>query len=177
MCMNKCFILVMISMFAGAMQKPEAKNKVPEKIAINQKMQDQFVDAIAQGNVNEVRRLLRFRPQIDVNTVDSHGDRPLEGAVRIRNAQIVQLLLENGANPNLIMSSGMTPGMTPLMYAVSLGNPEIVELLLQYGADRDAIFNDNKAQGGRDRKAIDFLSGSGPKYEKIKSMLIKTKLR
>lgn len=175
--MNKFFVLVVISTFACAMQKPIEKQKAPQEIEINQKMQDQFVGAIAQGNINKVRRLLRFRPQIDVNTVDSYGERPLDGAVRIRNAQIVQLLLENGANPNLITSSGMTPGMTPLMYAVSLGDADIVELLLQYGADRDAIFNDNKAQGGSDRKAIDFLSGSGAKYEKIKSMLIKTKLR
>lgn len=169
--MKKTMVLLLLPLCVSAMRKPQAA----QKTSINQKMQDELVAAVGKNDIQKVQRLLRFRPQVEVNTTDSHGDRPLEVAVRIRNAQMVQLLLKNGANPNLRMSSGMTPGKTPLMYAVSLGDADTVELLLTYGADPGATFNDNRAQGGKDRKAIDFLS-AGPNYERIKSMLTKTKL-
>ncbi len=168
--MKKYLVLLLLPLCLRAMQKSQES----QKASINQKMQDKLVAAVEKNDIQEVGRLLRW-PQVEVNTPDSNSDRPLEVAVRTRNAQMVQLLLKNGANPNLGMSSGMTPGKTPLMYAVSLGDADIVELLLTYGADPEATFNDNRAQGGKDRKAIDFLV-AGPNYERIKNVLTKTKL-
>ena len=57
---------------------------------------------------------------------DSQGQRPLERAVYGKNIEIAELLLENGANPNQRITSGMTPGRTLLMHAVSVNNPQLV---------------------------------------------------
>lgn len=73
---------------------------------------------------------------------DSQGQRPLERAVYGKNIEIAELLLENGANPNQRITSGMTPGRTLLMHAVSVNNPQLVKLLIVHGADMDATFNE-----------------------------------
>ena len=55
----------------------------------------------------------------------------LIGAVRYSNIEIVKLLLENGADPNIKNNDGYTA----LAAATFYNNPEIVKILLEYGAD------------------------------------------
>ena len=64
---------------------------------------------------------------------DPSGNCPLHIAAKARAPSLVQLLLQNGANPNLKDGSGCTP----LHVAVSNGFTTIVRLLLNNGADTE----------------------------------------
>lgn len=62
---------------------------------------------------------------------------PLHAAVAARNAEVVALLLERGADPN----ARQQVGYTPLMGAAGAGRDDMVDLLLARGAD-PALAND-----------------------------------
>ncbi|KAI1824958.1 ankyrin repeat-containing domain protein [Xylaria intraflava] len=68
---------------------------------------------------------------IDIQAGD--GDTPLYDACRHRNKQIIQLLLDKGADPKRKCSAGWTP----LHEAAMRNNVEIMELLFNAGADHD----------------------------------------
>lgn len=56
---------------------------------------------------------------------------PLNKAIFTKNAEMVRLLLDNDANPNL--HDGWNNA--PLIYAIIYGTPEIIEILLEKQAD------------------------------------------
>lgn len=178
--MKKILLLTSAGLSIGAMQPPAkapVKKQVTEKLPLfDQDLQDQLVKAVQNNDTQKVARLLKFRPQVNINAENTDGTRPLEAAVYARHLDMARLLLENGANPNQRITGGLTPGQTLLMYAVSIKKASMVKLLLDHGADASAEFNDNARQGGRPRKAIDFLSGTGPEVEKIRRLLSKGKL-
>jgi ankyrin repeat protein len=65
-----------------------------------------------------------------VNYIDPRHGAALVEAVRTRNKDVVQWLLENGADPNL----ELRPEIGPLEIALHHPVPEIVECLLNFGA-------------------------------------------
>jgi len=65
---------------------------------------------------------------------------PLHSAAAIQSAEIVEMLLARGANPNAAEASGMTP----LHTAAAHGNRTLISMLLAAAATRDA-----KAKDGR----------------------------
>jgi len=100
----------------------------------------------------------------EINFVDKHGYTALDLAVIHNSPEIVEILLENGANPNIKDKNGYTPlhraiirysdkivylllkykadpnikdkhGYTPLHRAVIEQAPKLVKLLLEHGAD------------------------------------------
>ena len=75
---------------------------------------------------------------------------PVNSAVASGNEQIVKLLLEAGANPNLTQQSGITP----LHSAAYRGDEKICKLLVEYGSDVMARSDDG-------RTALDFANESG----------------
>jgi ankyrin repeat protein/tetratricopeptide (TPR) repeat protein len=76
------------------------------------------------------------RAGADVNTPDSNGELPLVRAVLLDDKELVELLLQNKANPN----ARSHEGYTPLHLAIGYRKPkEIVELLLAFKADPNAI--------------------------------------
>ena len=83
------------------------------------------------GHVDIVKELIDHGAKI--NTIPS----PLAIACEKGNIQIVELLLEAGANPNLYQERKLEQGSTPLYLACQSGNLEIVKLLLKYEADID----------------------------------------
>ena len=116
-----------------------------------------FSEACYRGNAEMVDFLIDHGA--DVNEGDRHGvSFPLSHAIRgdradvvellirrgatqgitdglkhaSRNFDIIQLLLENGANPNI--SCGRN-GNTPLFNAVLDNRPDVVRILLDHGAD------------------------------------------
>lgn len=94
--------------------------------------------ASLKGNIERVRELLDEDPSI-INKNDAYvtyypgSGSPINNAVLSRNIDMVKLLLERGANPN-IPEEGIAPRGHALHSAVCNGDIEIVKLLLEHGA-------------------------------------------
>jgi ankyrin repeat protein/WD40 repeat protein len=75
----------------------------------------------------------------DLETPNSFGRRPLHGAARAGQENIVRLFLENKACVNI---QDTEFGHTPLHYAAMNGHASIVKILIAHGADREMKSND-----------------------------------
>ncbi|MEZ5419866.1 MAG: ankyrin repeat domain-containing protein [Vicinamibacterales bacterium] len=124
-----------------------------------------LVDAVKRRDADEVRALLADK--VDVNAREGDGATALHWAVHAEAADLVTLLLDAGARPELANDLGVTPlhlaaaaaqaaiarqlleagapadaatpaGVTPLMEAARAGQAEIVRALLARGASPDA---------------------------------------
>lgn len=169
--MKKILVLILFGGLLHGM-KPVA----PAVSKVDQKKQDQLVAAVGKNQIDAVRRLLKFKPLVDANAANSEGERPLERAVYNSSIPIAELLLDNGANPNLKIASGMTPGRTLLMYAVSNNDAPMVRTLIIHGADMDATVNEGRGKNSVPRKAIDFISRGDQNAHEIRNMLTKHKI-
>ena len=96
--------------------------------------------AVRHGYVLLLRRLLQ-RPMVDtiLNAPDRFGATPLHFTTFRRYDDVVEMLLNKGANPNATMDDEMGDGWTTLHLAVSLAQRTLVELLLAAGANTEAI--------------------------------------
>ena len=74
------------------------------------------------------------RWRVDLNNQDKDGLTPLHYASRKGFAEVVQALLEAGADPSVPENYGFTP----LHEAAENGRREVAQLLLGAGADRGA---------------------------------------
>ena len=121
-----------------------------------------LIDAVQNGDIDRVRELLDSG--INPNII-KYGQTPLKLASRYGSSDVVRLLLEHDANPNIRDNNGDTPlasaswqgythivklllnnnnasiniqndyGYTPLLLASYRGYTEIVRMLLESGAD------------------------------------------
>ncbi|MBT4096005.1 MAG: sigma-70 family RNA polymerase sigma factor [Gemmatimonadetes bacterium] len=89
-----------------------------------------------------VRAFLTADPQL-ANFQDSHGGRPLSAAAFREDLEMMQLLLEHGADPSL--GDRGAPRGVSLWHAARVGNHEMATLLLEHGADP----NGNAESGGK----------------------------
>jgi ankyrin repeat protein len=105
----------------------------PARLLIDRGVAYDLVIAAALGDFEHVRRLLDQDPDRIV-AARPCGKRALSSAVEFGHSQIVQLLLERGADPNWSEGSTAARGMA-LHAAARAGDREIVELLLAHGAD------------------------------------------
>ena len=104
-----------------------------------------YNDVMAQAIINddiEVVQLLLNTNDFDINNFDINNQTALEVAILYNNAEIVELLLENGA---MIYDELEWLMKFPSLIS-ALENPDIdmriVQLLLQYGADCDSVYDD-----------------------------------
>lgn len=86
--------------------------------------------AIDQDNANLVRLLIEHGADVNLTTAKSNGT-PLHHACAHNCNDIVRVLLEHQAQPNVMNDQGITP----LLYAAVNTNAGILALLLQAGAD------------------------------------------
>jgi len=84
------------------------------------------------GDAEFVRSTLK-RDRSQANHTDTQWWRPITAAARRSDFEMVKLLLEHGADPNLPEDGA--PVGEALWTAVYLDQPEMVKLLLEYGAD------------------------------------------
>jgi len=89
-------------------------------------------DAILDQDIDEVQRQLDAG--VDVNEENAIGYTPLHYAAAGGRIDIVELLIEHGANINATDSSNK--GATPLDYAHWKGQMEVVEVLKTHNAQR-----------------------------------------
>ena len=86
-----------------------------------------LLSASAEGNANEVARLLRT-PGADVNKADKDGETPLHLSFKYGHTEVVKALL---AAPGIDVNKADKDGHTPLYWA---DNDEIRDLLRAAGA-------------------------------------------
>lgn len=92
-------------------------------------------------NHPEIARAL-IRHGADVSAVAKNPMKvmPLHSAAAAHSGEIVRLLVENGAPPNVPQEGGWVP----LHEAAQIGDKEMVKVLLEYGADPQLRSNDGR---------------------------------
>ncbi len=96
----------------------------------------QFMDAALNGDAGAIQGFLHgpiARGELDINVRNDEGYTALSQAVIGQKAQVVNMLLESGADPNIPARYFRTP----LYHAADRQNPDILKRLLQAGADLD----------------------------------------
>jgi len=92
--------------------------------------------ACARGDLDMLSVWLE-RP-ISLDSVDKAGWASLHLAAYFGHGKVVQMLLEQGANPNVrSVQPGSCNGCTPLHAAVVTGHSAITQILIQHGASID----------------------------------------
>ena len=87
--------------------------------------------AAAAGDAESVKRLIDENPD-EINSKDSHsGLAPLHEAARADHADVAQVLIAAGADPNDTTTHG---NQTPLHLAAKVGAEEVCKILLEAGA-------------------------------------------
>ena len=116
-----CFLLhgLIRLMFRSSTPRTPATSSLEQ--AISRARADTIKSLIAQG--------------VDINARNIRGHAPIHLATAKGNRDVVQLLLENGAEVDVV---GTDSGCTSLHYAASLGHVDLCEMLVRYGADTDA---------------------------------------
>jgi hypothetical protein len=90
-----------------------------------------LVEAVEQGDIAEVRRLLDRGEDIDVGR-ESDGLTPLITAIIMGRTEIIDLLLDRGANPNAFDDRQMGPVQLAILVGADV---DLVRRLLDAGAD------------------------------------------
>jgi ankyrin repeat protein len=114
-------------------------------------------EAVRSDNVPLVRELLRYN--VKIHSHDVNGVYIFTYACETGNRDIVQALLEKGANVNEVSQRGYTP----LLAATVYDRPWIVEMLLDAGA----VIN---AQNGLGNTALHVAAFN--KYENVRDLLL-----
>jgi uncharacterized protein len=92
------------------------------------------------GHEESARYLLLKGADVNICSQNGYHVYPLHSAVAANNNDIAKILLEAGANVNVVQVSGVTP----LHSAAHHGNIEMIILLLEAGADVQATTDEGK---------------------------------
>jgi cytohesin len=109
-----------------------------------------LIEAIEKGDIEAVKQ--HIAAGADVNANDDGGWAPLHYAALSGRKEIVELLIDEGADMN---ANEMHGNNTPLDLALSLDWPEIVDLLRKHGGKHGTILN--AATGGDIEAVKEFL--------------------
>ena len=107
-----------------------------------------FAVAVAARDKITVAKLLSGG-KVDVNSQNGTAGPAIINASYLGDAEIVTLLLDNGANVNITDDEGSTA----LVSAIVGGHPRVVQLLLENGADVNTVIRE-----GRDGNAMTALT-------------------
>ena len=93
--------------------------------------------ALTTGNVSEVKKADANKKQLSV--LNEYGETPLLYVVKYRKADLVDILLSKGADPN---AKNPTNGVTPLIAAVKNNDDFMAKKLIKAGAQSDLLDNE-----------------------------------
>ena len=93
--------------------------------------------SIEKNNYSLAKLLLEKNPEL-INHQNKFNETPLHKAVEIGNHQMINLLLEKNANPNIKNKFGETP----LHISASKGEYKVIKLLLLYNSDPNILSNE-----------------------------------
>ena len=99
---------------------------------------EKLYQAAQRGDAEETQREIRAGADINLASALHGGSTPLIAAASGGHANVVQLLLELGANPNKSDAAGKTPWDS----AAAGGDIEVCQILAFYGAKRSSAFRD-----------------------------------
>src|SRR5262249_19642743 len=100
-----------------------------------------FALACAFGHLPVAMYLFEMGAVVDGVATNGTGYNALTGAVTGGRVEVVDWLLQNGAEANYVYG----PGFTPLLVAAANGHLEITKMLLLHGADSGAKTGDGKS--------------------------------
>ncbi len=124
-------------------------NVVEDSLAENPELISEFSDdgftplglASYFGNEDVVRLLLLKGAEPNIPSKNGYNVFPIHSAVASNYDMIAKMLIEAGANVNVVQMSGATP----LHSAAHNGNIELLIVLLEAGADVNALTEDGKS--------------------------------
>ncbi|XP_044844507.1 protein phosphatase 1 regulatory subunit 12C isoform X3 [Mauremys mutica] len=125
---------------------PPCPPRPPRARAVRFERAAEFLAACAGGELGEARAMLRGGPGGErpgpglVNGTNADGISALHQACIDENLEVVQFLVENGADVN----QADNEGWTPLHVAASCGYKEIAQYLLAHGAQVAAVNSDGE---------------------------------
>ncbi|HEY0076283.1 MAG TPA: ankyrin repeat domain-containing protein, partial [Abditibacteriaceae bacterium] len=124
-----------------------------------------LLNSIARGDTGALKALLE-NDTTQINAPHKSGYTPLSAAARTGNKELVQILLDKGAEnkPTGSREGGYPAFGNPLAMAVASGSVEVVQLLMDKGADLEAPANAsllNTAVQNSSRAVIEFLLQKG----------------
>ena len=116
------------------------ENAFPGCLSTSSTPNGRLLDMVGIGFAVEVKKLIA--KGADVNYV-SNGIFPLYLAIKNKIPGMVNLLIEQGADVNLVNTDDF--GKTPLMYAIEKNNMKIIKMLVENGADVNAKDSDGES--------------------------------
>ena len=102
-------------------------------LSVAQAQTDPLLNAVLEGNLEEVQKLLKQGADIHAQDLKS-GWTPLHWAALGGSRDVVAFLIEHGAN----IKAKNKSGETPLHEAAHYGHRDVVALLIKRGADARA---------------------------------------
>ncbi|MCF6138279.1 M48 family metallopeptidase [Pseudalkalibacillus berkeleyi] len=121
-----------------------------ESIGMINEEPPELIDAVVTGDSAKVISLIE--KGTDIQLEDSQGLTPLHWAVQDGNEDMVKILINSGADPNV---EDFYFGLTPMMSAAEFGNSNIIKMLIEAYGDLNgkdyegmnalfyAVFSDN----------------------------------
>lgn len=114
-------------------------------VRLGQKYKDETVKQ-AQDRIRlqaGLAKLLIDHKKIDLNAAQKYGGAPLHYVAGAGNLELARLLLERGADANVMDHSRplrrpLPSGNTPLHWAIKAGQTDMAKYLLEHGADPNA---------------------------------------
>jgi len=166
-CAKLAILYLRIIMFVSVAIAIDATNPEGEN--------SEFFSACSGGEFAIVKTHLEKDPSL-AHTTTKDGEHCLHLSALSGNTEIVQMLLDLDADPDIRSQWDQGLRMHPLSWSTFYGRYEIIELLLKHGADVNADFDLGKNEGGEAEKGTvldvieQILLGTDDKEEKERFM-------